>query len=124
MKKILSLILISLYLTGCFSNKNKTLAVSAVYPFEGRYDSSAEIVIDGNKATVKKDDSIWILSNHTVYYLLTTVSDSQDKIVLGKKAYDLKRSELKELRTPAQLDSFDDEEYIWEKWTIPTNGVR
>lgn len=128
MKKILTTALLSLVLlSGCFSSKPQSIAVSSVYPFEGRYDSSHEIVIDENVAKFKSEDSVWVLSNHTLYYLLTSVSDSPNKIVLGKKAYSFdekaKDEDLKMLEE-IERDIFDDEEFIWENWVVPTNGVR
>lgn len=124
MKRLLLTTIIALCLCGCFSSKNKTLSVSSVYPFEGRYDSTHEIVIDGEKEQIKEKDSIWVLSNHTLYYLLTSVSDNPNKIVFGKKEYSFKKNgEVKELN-PASRDSFDDEEYVWENWIIPPEGTK
>ena len=122
MKKVLATAFLSVFLlAGCFSSKNKTLSVSSVYPFEGRYDSTHEIVVDSKKAEIKEKDSVWVLSNHTLYYLLTSVSDSPNKIVFGKRAYLLEKSD-RELREVSR-DSFDDEEYVWENWTVSTNKV-
>ena len=124
MKKILATAFLSfVLLTGCFSSKPQSITVSSVYSFEGRYDSTHELVIDKEKAKFKDEDSVWVLSNHTLYYLLTSVSDSPSKIVFGKKAYsfDKKSGQMKEFRAPSG-DSFDDEEYVWENWRIPDSG--
>lgn len=121
-KKLFILTMLSMLCAGCFSTKPHALSINAVYPFEGRYDSSAEIKIDGSKAEVRKEDSIWILSNNTLYNLLVSVSDSTDKIVFGNgRAYEFSKKGILE-RTAR--DAFDDEEYVWETWTVPTNGVR
>lgn len=122
MKKLVALAIFSMLCSGCFSAKPHALSINAVYPFEGRYDSSTEIKIDGSKAEVRKEDSIWLLSNHTLYNLLVSVSDSPDKIVFGNgRTYEFSKKCISE-RTAR--DAFDDEEYIWQNWTIPTNGVR
>lgn len=123
MKKLFFAFIVSLFCSGCFSTKGRPLNISAAYPFEGRYDSSVEIKIDGNKAEVKKEDSIWILSNHTLYNLLISVSDSSDKITFENgKTYMFSKEGT--LLYPSMKDAFDDEEYVWENWMIPTNGVR
>lgn len=122
MKKILLTLLPIVLCSGCFSAKPHHLSISAAYPFEGRYDSSASVEIDGKKADVRKEDSIWILSNNTLYNLLVSVSDSTDKIVFGNgRTYEFSKKCISE-RTAR--DAFDDEEYVWQNWTIPTNGVR
>lgn len=123
MKKFAFAILASLLCCSCFSTKPQPLSVSAAYPFEGRYDSSAKIEIDEKQAEVKDGDSLWILSNHTLYNLLTSVSDAPDKIVFSGngKAYLFTKEDSVLL---GSRDAFDDEEYVWENWTIPTNGVR
>ena len=122
MKRLILTAILSLCLCGCFSNKNKTLTVSSVYPFEGRYSSTHEVVIDGKQAEVREKDSIWVLSNHTLYYMLTSVSDSPNKLVFGEKAYKLEKSERK-IREIG-IDPFDDEEYVWENWNVSTNKVK
>ena len=126
MKKLtLSLALIaSLFVSGCFSSKPEqhNLNITAAYSFEGRYSSSDLIEINGNKASFNECDFIWILSNNTLYDLLTSVSDSPDKIVFGDgKVYNFSREGISQ---SVIKDAFDEEEYVWEKWTIPTNGVR
>ena len=122
-KKLFILTILSMLCTGCFSTKPHALNINAVYPFEGRYDSSVEIKIDGNKAEVRKEDSLWILSNHTLYNLLVSVSDSPDKITFGNgRTYTFSKKGVS--LDPIAKDAFDDEEYVWQTWTIPTNGVR
>lgn len=110
--------------SGCFSGKQQPLTVSSVYPFEGRYTTSNEIVIDNEKCSFSDDDSVWVLSNHTLYYLLTSVSDSPNKIVFGKKEYSFQKSFSQTNATAKARDAFDDEEFVWITWTIPTNGIR
>lgn len=123
MKKAFFLSLIAVLCAGCFSTKKTPLNVSAVYPFEGRYDSSAKIEIEGSKAEIRKEDSLWILSNHTLYNLLISVSDSPDKITFGNgRTYTFSKEGVS--LDPIAKDAFDDEEYVWQTWTIPTNGVR
>jgi len=123
MKKKLLILTVSLLCCGCFSSKPHNLSISAAYPFEGRYDSSAKIEIEGNKAEVRKEDSLWILSNHTLYNLLVSVSDSPDKITFGNgRTYTFSKKGVS--LDPIAKDAFDDEEYVWQTWTIPTNGVR
>lgn len=123
MKTKLLALTISLLCCGCFSTKPHNLSINAVYPFEGRYDSSVEIKIDGSKAEVRKEDSVWLLSNHTLYNLLVSVSDSSDKITFGNgRTYTFSKKGVS--LDPMSRDAFDDEEYVWQNWTIPTNGVR
>lgn len=116
---------IMLLASGCFSSKKNGIHVSTVYPFEGRYGSDSEIIVNGEKTSIRKEDSIWILSNMTLFNLLTSVSDSEQKIVFGKeKTYTFNKSKRTCSETPTVRQLFDDEKYVWEKWTIPTNGVR
>lgn len=123
MKKILFTIFVSLLCCGCFSTKPQNLSISAAYPFEGRYDSSAKIEIEGNKVEVRKEDSLWILSNHTLYNLLISVSDSPEKITFSNgRTYMFSKEGIS--TNSIVRDEFDDEEYVWQTWTIPTNGVR
>ena len=123
MKKLVALAIFSMLCAGCFSTKPHALSINAVYPFEGRYDSSVEIKIDGSKAEVRKEDSIWLLSNHTLYNLLVSVSDSPDKITFGNgRTYTFSKEGVS--LDPVSKDAFDDEEYVWQNWMIPTNGVR
>ena len=122
MKKAFFLSLIAVFCAGCFSTKPTPLNISSVYPFEGRYDSSNTIKIDDDKISFNKEDSVWILSNHTLYNLLTAVSDNKDKITFGnKKTYVFSKDGS---FIEYKRDAFDDEEYVWENWIVPTNGVR
>jgi len=121
-----SLLSLTFCFSGCFSGKQQPLTVSSVYPFEGRYDATNEIVIDNEKCSFNDNDSVWVLSNHTLYYLLTSVSDFPNKIVFGKKEYTFKKSSFptNENESVKSRDAFDDEEFVWITWTIPTNGIR
>ena len=123
MKKILVTAFLSIFLTGCFTSKKPAnLNIAAAYPFEGRYTASDEIVVNGEKTEVESKDSIWILSSKTLYSLLTTVSDNKDKITFGnKKTYVFSKDGS---FIEYKRDAFDDEEYVWENWIVPTNGVR
>lgn len=120
MKKFIALLGIGLvFCSGCFSTK-PGISVSAAYPFEGRYSSSDKIAINGNEAKVKEDESIWILSNNTLYNLLVSVSDSKDKVVFGNRTYTLKKTmDSTEIEKPSQnTNSFDNEEYVWENFEV------
>ena len=117
-KKSIFAILFAIVCSGCFSNP-QPLNVSTVYPFEGRYGSKVVVAIDGKRAEVNEGDSIWILSNNTVYNLLTSVSDHPDKVIFGNRTYSISKSEMKDLGV---RDTFDDEEYVWENWKVPDSG--
>lgn len=121
MKKIF-LVFLMFLCVGCFSPKKHGLSITAAYPFEGRYSSVSEITIDGTKAEVEEKDSLWILSNNTLYNLLTSVSDSTDKIVFGSKTYSIpKKSGKKNSLVEIGRDPFDEEEFVWEDWNTTTN---
>lgn len=123
MKKIFLVFLVILC-TSCFSPKKQHLSIAAAYPFEGRYSQISEITIDGNKAVVREEDSIWILSNNTLYNLLTSVSDSTDKIMFGSKSYSIEKKDGKKTLLESSRDPFDEEDFVWESWNISTNSVR
>lgn len=123
MKKLISTIILSAtLLCGCFSTKSE-LNLTAAYPFEGRYTSKNEIVIDSMKAEFDKNDSIWILSNRTIYNLLVDVSDSEDKIVFkNSKINDFNRELIKKFNDYKKYNSDEDdfagERFIWEEWEL------
>ena len=117
-KKTIFAALLAIACAGCFSTRNQ-LNVSTVYPFEGRYGSEVAVTIDGKQAEIKEGDSIWILSNHTVYNLLTSVSDHPDKVIFGNRTYSVSKNEMKDLGV---RDTFDDEEYVWQNWNVPDSG--
>ena len=120
-----ALLALSIFASGCFSTKKPVgIHVSSVYPFEGRYDSSAEISINGSEAEIREEDSIWILSSMTLFNLLTSVSDSEQKIVFERGAEQKSYILDKKARKCDELDPFDSEEYIWQNWMVPTNGLR
>lgn len=125
LKKTLIFLLLSLCCVGCFSTKKpSTVSITAAYPFEGRYSAADEITINGIETKVKDSDSLWVLSNNTLYNLLVSVSDSKDKILFGTKEKTYFLPSEKNNRPIESRDAFDDEEYVWDNWTVPTNGVR
>ena len=125
--KIFSIIL-CLLLTGCFTNpKNNTsqLNILTAQSYEGHYKNDSNIRINGKKIILNENESLWILSNSTLYNLLVSVSDSNDKIIFNGIQSTTNNSTLtnKNTNVTNKLDSsFDDEEYVWEKWIVPTNG--
>lgn len=123
MKKLLSTLILSItVLCGCFSLKNE-LNLTAAYPFEGRYTSKNEIVIDGKKAEFNKEDSIWVLSNRTIYNLLVDVSDSEGKVIFKDSKIDRFNDDLARRfneykKYNSAEDDFIDEKFIWEDWEL------
>lgn len=122
MKKILFTIALAL-LTGCASFKSQQINVTAAYPFEGRYDSNTEIVVDGKK--LNYSESIWILSNKTLYGLLTSANPSKRTSLLLQNNLD--ESELPTFfevpNAVRDMDDFCNEQYVWETWIVSTNRV-
>lgn len=116
--------IVSIFCNGCLSNRHM-LSINAAYPFEGRYDSSSTITINQDKIRFQEKDSIWILSNHTLYNLLTSVSDSKDKVIFksSKRDYLFSGNFDKEITniTNSSTSSFDDEEYVWDSWIQSKN---
>lgn len=72
MKKILVSLFVCLVACGCFSTK--TIGVNTVSSYEKRYDSSANIVIDGNPIEIPEGRVVWVLRGETLEVLLSTAS--------------------------------------------------
>lgn len=117
-KSFFAMLSISLPLiSGCFSTPKHDLRITAIYPFEGRYDSSNIVSINDNKISFAKEDSIWILSNNTLGNLLISVSEDKEKIIFkANRSYSI----LEEFNNfkKTQNDEFDNEEYVWDGWII------
>ena len=125
MKKILSIITIALLCCGCITKKAE-LNISTVYPFEGRYDNSANIIVNGDKIIFDKKDSVWLLSNKTLFNLLVDVSKSTDKIIFKGTKSDIVSQKAELLAAQAwedAKDEFESEDYVWDKENWTQSGV-
>jgi len=73
MKYFLILIFFSIgfIFSGCISFTKVTTA----YPFEKRYDYKTIIIVNGEKINIPKKKSVWILSEDTLYNLLSLAND-------------------------------------------------
>ena len=122
-KKIFSILVLSVLalLTSCASSKNQ-INVAAAYPFEGRYGTEVEIRIDGKQ--IHYSESVWVLSNKTLYSLLTSTGAKKREPVLLENKFEAIDTVFE---TPSvrrdNIDDFCNETYVWESWVISTNNV-
>lgn len=125
MKKIAVIVsILAAFIAGCSTPKTE-VSFNSVYPFEGHYFHTNSIVIDGKKAEIDQKNSVWLLSNITLYNLLVDVSGKDGKIVFkGQPIGDFPPATNVELYERAMKDSFEDEEYVWENWNVSTNRVK
>ena len=68
MKKILVLAAFCCVLAGC-----RTIEIPVAEPWEGHYLTTEEFHMKTQDINLKKDQSIWVLSNGTMYRLLKKV---------------------------------------------------
>ena len=122
MRKTLAILAASLLvLTGCFTGKQQ-INVAAAYSFEGRYGTDTEIRIDGKK--INYSESVWVLSNKTLYSILTTANpNKRDTVLLENSLVDVPTIYETPSAKRSDIDDFCNEEYVWEKWTVSTNAV-
>ena len=71
--KIIPIISLAFILQGCFSTNH--IGVNTVKSYEGRYTSSNEIVIDGQKIDIEKDSVVWVMRGETLTVLLSTAAN-------------------------------------------------
>lgn len=75
MKKLLIAALIAFtlsFMSGCIS---KVIGVNTLMSYEKRYDSTANIEINGEKVEIPEGKSVWVLRAETVEVLLSTAAD-------------------------------------------------
>ena len=75
MKKLLTAAFIAFTLSftsGCIS---RVIGVNTLMSYEKRYDSTANIEINGEKVEIPEGKSVWVLRAETVEVLLSTAAD-------------------------------------------------
>ena len=75
MKKLTAIILVTISMavfSGCIS---KTIGVNTVASYEKRYETGADIAVDGKKIDIPASKSVWILRDDTLEVLLSTAAD-------------------------------------------------
>jgi len=75
MKKLTAIILVTISMTvfsGCIS---RTIGVNTVASYEKRYETGADIAVDGKKIDIPAGKSVWILRDDTLEVLLSTAAD-------------------------------------------------
>ena len=121
MRFLALLIVCASVLVGCASNKGQ-INITAAYPFEGRYGQETEIKIDGHK--IAYNESVWILSNKTLYSLLSTASPNKRRAMLLQNKLDEAPRFFEMTEDPkGDLEDFCNEVYVWETWEVSTNKV-
>jgi len=75
MKKLTAIILVTISMavfSGCIS---RTIGVNTVASYEKRYETGADIAVDGKKIDIPAGKSVWILRDDTLEVLLSTAAD-------------------------------------------------
>lgn len=75
MKKLTTIILVTISMavfSGCIS---RTIGVNTVASYEKRYETGADIAVDGKKIDIPAGKSVWILRDDTLEVLLSTAAD-------------------------------------------------
>ena len=75
MKKLTAIILVAISMavfSGCIS---RTIGVNTVASYEKRYETGADIAVDGKKIDIPAGKSVWILRDDTLEVLLSTAAD-------------------------------------------------
>lgn len=77
MKKFLSIfcIFISLLSTGCLSTN--VIGINTVKSYEGRYDKSSEIIVNGQKINLEGEEVVWIVRGETLSVIMSTAADKK-----------------------------------------------
>jgi hypothetical protein len=57
-------------ISGCWHFTPPEINITPVEKWERRYDKTSEIVINGEKLDLENVESVWLLSNKTLYNLL------------------------------------------------------
>jgi hypothetical protein len=61
--------------SGCLT-ATKNVNISTCKSWEGRYGSSAEISVNGEKIAIPKDLQVWILTDKTLVNLMKNMTDA------------------------------------------------